>query len=302
MGLYLGIDGGGTKTKINIIDDNKTLIFENTTGPSSIDTVSNEETFTNILEALNPYIKQVENVHFNSVFVGLGGIVSNDDEKLVQSIILRIPGIDQSTKIMAKNDMENALYSGLSFDQGLTLICGTGMVAFGKNYHKQHKCGGWGYKEGELGSSFHLGVEAIQYAIRAFDHRIKSSDFTDTLLTTLNIKHKEDIIKTINNYYDQRTLIASLAPIVTKFANLDDPYAKKICDHATDECVLAIHGVYEHLELKNTSVTIVGSLGNAPGYFRNKLHDKIRDISTDLIIQSPIVDPCYAAALKALTL
>lgn len=302
MSLYLGIDGGGTKTKVNIIDENKKLIFENITGPSSIDTVSHDETYSSILDALNPYIKKVATLHFDSVFIGLGGIVSEDDELLVKDILLKIPGIDNKTKIMAKNDMENALYSGLTFDYGITLICGTGMVAFGKNKHMQHKCGGWGYKEGELGSSFHLGTEAIQYAVRAFDSRLKSTDFTDMLLTTLNIKHKEDIITSINSLYDQRTLIAGLAPIVTKYANLGDTYAKEICDHATDECALAIHGVYKYLGLKEATITIVGSLGNAPGYFRNQLQEKIRLISKDLIIQSPIVDPCYAAALKALTL
>ncbi|HHT39640.1 MAG TPA: hypothetical protein GX001_04125, partial [Acholeplasmataceae bacterium] len=44
MNLYLGVDGGGTKTKIVIINDAGKILFSQSGGPSSIDTVSLKET------------------------------------------------------------------------------------------------------------------------------------------------------------------------------------------------------------------------------------------------------------------
>lgn len=296
MEYYLGIDGGGTKTKIVIIDETEKVLYEHISGPSSIDTVPPETTYKHIKEALTPFSNNNPKVVFKSVFAGLGGIVFPEDERLVKALILKLPHVQQSTFIQAKNDMHNALYSSGQFDQAMTLICGTGMVAFGKHGSKEHKAGGWGYYEGELGSSYHLGREAIRHCIRAYDHRVKKTDFAIEIAQTIGLKQATDIIRVSNQYHDQRTKTAALAPIVTKFANLDNPYAKDICDKAISELTLAIYAVYKTLKFDKVTLVIVGSLGNASGYFHDTLSRHIKCISQNINVIKPLLDPALGAA------
>jgi N-acetylglucosamine kinase-like BadF-type ATPase len=300
MQLFLGIDGGGTKTKIVIINHKREILFENTEGPSSIDTVCESTTYNNILNAIKPFITPSTTIV--SVFAGLGGIVFEEDFLNVESIIKRMPFINSETLVKARNDMENALYSGLCFDEGMTLICGTGMVAFGKNNHSQHKAGGWGYKEGELGSAYHLGVEALRHLIRTFDNRRKSDDFSEDLAQELNFTKATDIIKLMDEYHSSRTKTAALAPYCTKHANLGNKHAMKICDVATHELSLAVEAVYKKLGFNQTKLVVVGSLGNSKGYFQEKLHENIKAISKNIEITGPIIDPALAAAYMALKL
>lgn len=299
MDYYLGIDGGGTKTKIVIIDNNENILFENVSGPSSIDTVDQETSLNNIKDALAPFTKEYPKIVFKSVFAGLGGIVFPEDEESVESFISKLPHVDKHTFIKAKNDMHNAMYSSGQFDQAMTLICGTGMVAFGKKGSKEHKAGGWGFYEGELGSSYHLGREAIRHCIRAFDHRVKKTDFALDIAKVIGLNQASDIIQVSNQYHDQRTKTAALAPIVTKYANLDNQYAKDICDHAISELALAIHAVYQTLEFNEVTLVIVGSLGNAPGYFHSSLTKHIKFISQSINVTQPIIDPALGAAKAA---
>ncbi|OQX93229.1 MAG: hypothetical protein B6I17_03635 [Tenericutes bacterium 4572_104] len=299
MNLYLGIDGGGTKTKVSIIDESENLIFENTSGPSSIDTVSNEETYKAFKEAIDPFIAKNRNTKIKGVFAGLGGIVFEKDYELVSNIIRLLPGIDKNTFVMARNDMENALYSSNHFDSGMALICGTGMVAFGKNNGLTHKCGGWGFREGELGSAYHLGVEAIRHSIRAYDSRYKMDDFAKDVANSLNLKVASDIIKIMNEIQGNRTFIASLAPIVTKHANKGNIYAKQIIDLATDELILAIQGVYNKLNFKKTTLVIIGSLGNSKGYFSDSLKTKLKETNPNIKLVKAVFDPSLAAAIAA---
>lgn len=299
MELFLGIDGGGTKTKIVIINDKEDILYENTSGPSSIDTVDNEHTYTSLYEAISPFFLKYKNMRISSVFAGIGGIVFQKDFTLVENIIKQLPFIDKDTKVCARNDMENALYSGDCFTEGITLICGTGVVAFGKDQTKSHKASGWGYKEGDLGSGFHLGVEAIRYVIRAFDGRYHKDDFAKEIAQIIHMNEPSDIIYISERYYNNRTLTASLAPVVTKYANLDHPHAKHIIDTATDEVALAYKAVYDRLDLNHKTCVIVGSLGNAPGYYKTSLHHKIKSIDNNINIIGPIFDPAYAAAKKA---
>lgn len=299
MSLYLGIDGGGTKTKVVLIDQNNHVLFENTGLPSSIDTVSEEETYQAFYQALLPYFDTHNDALIDACFAGLGGIVFDSDCHLVENIIRKLPFIKKDAPIVARNDMENALYSGYCFDEGITLISGTGMVAFGKNKTLTHKASGWGYKEGELGSAFYLGTEAIRYAIRAFDARVKKDAFALEIAEKIHMTQATDIIPIMNAYYDHRTKTASLAPLVTKYANLGHPYAKSIIDKATDECALAIRAVYEQIKITNPTLVIVGSLGHADGYFKDELFAKVKKIDSNFNIIKPLVDPAVAAAMMA---
>ena len=300
MNLYLGIDGGGTKTKVIVINELEELIYEQVSGPSSIDTVDEETTYNSFMDALKDFSKQHPNTTFNAVFAGLGGIVFDEDCRHVEDIVKRLPFVDPDTIIRARNDMENALYSGGSFDKGLSLICGTGMVAFGKNGEQTHKCGGWGFREGELGSGYHLGREAIRHTIRTFDKRYSMNDFAKDVAKAIGMTKATDIIKIMDEeYFGDRTKTASLAPIVTKHANHGCDYARAIVDKATSELALAIKGVYNTLELDKTTLVIIGSLGNAPGYFRQRLYEQIYEISEDIKIIKPAYDPAFAAALMA---
>ena len=71
----------------------------------------------------------------------------------------------------------------------------------------------------------------------------------------------------MDELYLNRTKVASLAPIVTKYANLNHPYALKIVEAATDELALSVKAVYHHLKLETATLVVVGSLGNVEGSF-----------------------------------
>ena len=299
MKYYAGIDGGGTKTKVVIIDENENLVFENTSGPSSIDTVDNNTTLASFNQALEPFFKKNRNVSFQAVFIGVGGIVSEQDCKQVEIFSRHIIGVSEHTLMRARNDMENALYSGLLFDEGIALICGTGMVAFGKNKEgSTHKAGGWGYREGDLGSSYDLGMRSLRHVIKAFDGRDTMSAFSKAIAKVIGMNNTEDFFHIINDKYLDRTWIASLAPLVTAYSLKNDINAKHIVDHATDELALAVYAVAHKLGIKDSSLVIIGSLGHAKGY-QELLHTKIYNLLPNIHIIHPKVDPAYAAALMA---
>lgn len=297
--LFLGIDGGGTKTKVYIIDENKKILYEGIGGPSSLDTVNNKKTVESIEEAILPFLNNNKNIIFDSVFAGCGGVTDDNDAKILTELLNKISGINKNTIRVGKSDMVNALYSGLE-ENGITLISGTGMVAFGNNNGITWRSGGYGYKEGDLGSGYDLGINAIRAVARAVDKRIPTTSFTKELIDKYNLKTQKDVVNWIDKLYDKRTLIASLAPYVTKHATNGDKIAYKICDNSTTELANCVYAVYKECGFKNTTLVIVGSIGNNDGVFGKLLNKKLKKLMPKLKIISPKVDPGYAAALLAL--
>jgi N-acetylglucosamine kinase-like BadF-type ATPase len=300
MKVYVGIDGGGTKTKVCILDQNNHMLSCGVSGPSSIDTVTLNETKKAVETAYITALNQLdEPVIVQSVFAGLGGIRTPHDFDLVASLLSDIKPF-RDAKITARNDTENALASGLLFDEGMTLIIGTGMICYGKDrFGNTHKSGGWGYKEGDAGSAYDLGFQAIKSLSRALDDRYTFTAFHQSLWDALSMTEPEDLISVLDRLSQDRTAMARLAPHVTNHANLGDTYASDIVDQATSEIARACQSVYNHLTLSEKVIVIIGSLGNAEGIFKTQLHEKIKSVCKDMTIMAPLVDPAHGAALLA---
>lgn len=297
---FLGIDGGGTKTKSIIINEKKEIVYEGQGGPSSLDTVSNYKTLESINQSLEKFFKNNNNIIFKAVFAGLGGILDEEYEITLSNLLTHIKGVNDETIVVGKSDMENALYSGLCFFEGMSLIAGTGMVCFGKNKQGDtKKTGGLGYKEGDFGSSYDLGKKCLQALARSSDGRYEKNDFTDEIANLLNVSTPSDVARVCEELYEDRTRVASFAPIVTKHANLGNIYATKIVEDATYELALCIKTVYKYLKLDKTKLVIVGSLGNSSGLFRDRLLDKIKLISNNIEVIKPVIDPAHAASIMA---
>lgn len=173
--------------------------------------------------------------------------------------------------------------------------------SYGKNLSGEtHKAGGMGYKEGDLGSSYDLGINALRAISRALDHRHEDTFFTDELKKHLDIKTMSDLQNVTEKWYTERTKVASLAPFVTKHANLGNPYAQNICNNAVYELSIAVKSVQTTLKLENPILVIVGSLGNVDGYFKSSLHKLLNEMIPTIKITEPKIDPAYAAAQLAL--
>jgi len=301
MNYYLGIDGGGTKTKVCIMTENEEILVFFEDGPSSIDTVKLDVTDRNIRI---PTMRWIESLsvpfRFKAVFAGIGGIVTEEDSFKVESILRTLPGVDEQTKVKASNDTRNALASGLCFSEGVALIVGTGSVAFGiDSFGKSHKSGGWGYKEGDAGSAYDLGIQAVRAMIRSYDGRADMNSFANEIFKHLGMNKTEDVIGVLDDLWENRTKVAAIAPIVTKHADLGNPHALDIVEHATNELTSMVRAVVSRLNLHEKRLVIIGGLGNAHGTFRTMLLEKIRLLDPSIQPISPLIDPALAACLLA---
>ncbi len=64
---------------------------------------------------------------------------------------------------------------------GIAIIIGTGFVAIGVDEEENSWRGGYGYKEGDSGSAYDLGMQALRLLARNIYGRIKERIFIDEL-------------------------------------------------------------------------------------------------------------------------
>lgn len=297
----IGIDGGGTKTKACLMNAYGEVLGIGYSGPSSIDTVPLCTTITHIKEAILECFDNKE-YKISSAYVGLGGIVTKEDGLKVSNELSKLELFENNSLIITENDTRTALAGGLATKEGISIIIGTGSVAFGRNdYGGEWLSGGFGYKEGDSGSSYDLGRQCLKQLAKAIDGRIETTPFISSVNDYLDINmDRSKLIKVIDELWVNRTATAALAPFVTKYANLGDSNALEIVERATSELALLIKAVYKNVPLKNKQVAVIGSLGNAKGVFNQIFIQKVNNIDNDIEIIPQKLDPAIGAALQAL--
>jgi len=289
--MILAVDGGGTKTKVIVSDMNGNIVGEATSGPSSIDTVCLTTSIRNIIEA----VSTIGEFMFNKVFLGLGGVASDDDSKSVVDLMSKERGFADAT-IICENDVVNAFFAALKDQQGMVLIVGTGSVCYGEGKSK-HRSGGYGHFEGDPGSAYYLGRQVIKYIAKTLDDRMRKTDMIQDIMTDHKINSMTDYIYFIKEMYENRTRTAALAKYVTKHAVNKDQHACKIIDDACLELSLMVESVYRHIESNSNVVYVVGSLG-LEQYFFEQLKKQLR-VQGNFELQKSVVEPVYGALFAA---
>ena len=274
---YLGVDGGGTKTAFALINEQKELIYLKEVGPSSLDTVDEQQIINVIYEGTKDI-----NVKVDSIFLGIG-----------------VDIVKKETKIDAGNDIISAFYGALSGEDGIVCIAGTGSVCYAKNKDQNIRIGGINYIEGDPGSAYDLGIHALRYLAKVIDYRKKGGPFADALKDATKINNYEDITK----YFIEakRTDIASLAKLVTE--NSNDINAKKIIKDSVNELLLMIKTAFKKLHFEGeTKISIIGSLGNSNTLYKTYLLEGIKKISPNLKFVQKTNEAYIGSALKAMEL
>lgn len=297
--IYCGVDGGGTKTKVAIFSDDK-FIGEMVTERSSIDTIPLSEGIINIKNAITKIYKEYNvSDKIDSIFLGLGGIANAEHIANVNEAARSIKELKTNALINSGNDIMNAFRASCSGRNNITLIIGTGSVGYGIDENgNSHRAGGIHFLEGDLGSSYDVGLRLLNTLAQVFDNRAEGSKLTNHYLKKLEIDSVSDLVDIYVKHKNERTYIASFARDITKYALQGDVIANKILEDAAHEILKHIIAVDKKITLKNREIGIVGSLGNAEPY-KSIIKAKIKTYDEKFKVHECELDPVIGSILEA---
>ncbi|HEX2641063.1 MAG TPA: BadF/BadG/BcrA/BcrD ATPase family protein, partial [Pyrinomonadaceae bacterium] len=149
--LYLGVDGGGTKTTAALMNASQEIVAEGTAGPSNPLRVGVETAVTNIARAIEVACDSADLVRVDiaAATLGLAGVRRQDIRERVLDSFSRRQNVQNTTVV---TDAEIALFGTTLGKAGIVVIAGTGSVCLGKDDDgKLAISGGWGPLAGDEG-------------------------------------------------------------------------------------------------------------------------------------------------------
>lgn len=260
MALFVGIDGGGTKTAVSFLDtDNKSFLTRQG-GPSNPATVGWDQAQELVVglvadgvHAMNRSLADVVGIS-----VCMAGIDRPDQVlRLERTFVTSFA----NAAIEVTNDALAALSAGTGGSPGIVLIAGTGSIAVGERADgATARAGGYGNLIGDEGSGFDIGRQGIMAAIQCAENRGPNTVLWSRLQTFFNIELPGEIIDHIYGADHPVSTIASFARIVMDAAEADK-VASSIVSSAVMQYRALIQSVDTQLEGRvGPKVVLAGGL------------------------------------------
>jgi N-acetylglucosamine kinase len=230
--VFLGLDGGGTKTRAVLIDLENREIARAEGGPSNYHSVGWAGTRGSLSKAIHTVLGSAAASWDQVAAVGLGmaGIARPRDRQAMRELLVPIVG---GAPLAITHDAEAALLGGIGRRHGVVLIAGTGTIAYGVNARGQaQRADGWGHLLGDDGSAYWIGRAALRALARACDGRGPPTLLTDILFPDLRIHDCDKLVERVYVAGLDVPRIAALAPLVELAALEGDEIARELLGEA----------------------------------------------------------------------
>ena len=285
--LFLGIDGGGTKTEFLLVTTDgyvQKRIVKSGCNPNDI---GYSKMVSIISDGIRDILKEFQSV--KSIFGGIAGITTSDySKRLYDELKKRYPQVH----IQIKNDAFNLFAIDESAD--MAIISGTGSVVFIKDKDSYKRLGGWGYLLDGAGSAYDIGRDALREALRQEDMKEGSSLMSRMLYKKLNTDTVWNHINTI--YNEGKPYIAGLASVVFEAYRQGDQQAKEIIDRNAKALAELLNAGVRLYGAKPLSIAS-GGLFEHYGDILTEHIEKYSNVNVNVSDLPPIYGACRSACL-----
>ncbi len=254
--VYVGIDGGGTKTDLAMVDADGNLLARVQGETSNKAVVGLDRAVQVIQSLLDRAIEQAGSDHRVAAgWIGMAGADRPEDRDAFMAALA-----PRFSELRITNDGELVL-SGTPTGTGIALIAGTGSIAFARNEQGESaRSGGWGHIFGDEGSAYIVAVDALRAVAAEADGRGPATSLTKRLTDWWNADRPQQLITKVYDQAVKKADIAASAPVVVEAAESGDAVALGILHKAGDDLAALVESLLRRVSFAEPP-TVAGTGG-----------------------------------------
>ena len=214
--FWVGVDGGGSGTRVRLQDTQGRLLAQGHAGPSGL-ALGVVQAWVAIGAAIDQAFALAQQARPGNEALAVGvGIAGAHHAPWAQAFRARQPHFGL---LMVDTDATTSLLGAHAGQPGAVLAVGTGSVGAALLADgSRREVGGWGFPSGDEGSGAWLGLHALSHAQHVADGRMPDGPFAQAVLT-----HCGGTPKAMREWlaHADQTRCAALAPLVLAHAGRD---------------------------------------------------------------------------------
>ncbi|GMR12334.1 MAG: BadF/BadG/BcrA/BcrD ATPase family protein [Gemmatimonadota bacterium] len=295
-GIVLGVDGGGTWTRVLLARVDGEELARSAGAPALVDP-TRPEASADAVAAVCREAADAAGVEL-PITALWAGIAGARGAGVCEMLGVELGRRGLAERVGVGTDADAAYHDAFGDGPGILLISGTGSVALGKREDgSSATVGGWGVVLGDEGSGFAIGMAALRSIVRGVDGRSMSTSMKEDVLERLGLDRPEELVSWVAR--SKKSDVAGLVPIVCRAAGLRDPVAETIVEGAVEDLTGHVLTLVRRLGpwTGRPSVALSGGLLGEGG----PLRDRTRAALAGLLCQpiDRLLDPARGAARLA---
>ena len=270
MSLFLGVDGGGTRTRA-LVTDEQGRELSRAEGSATLIDQANPAASIGVLTHVCREVMGDAGAVFPAdvLWVGIAGAGHDPAQSMVRDA-LHEAGIARAVHV--GTDAKAAFHDAFGTEAGILLVSGTGSSALGRGIDGSWvTVGGWGERLGDEGSGYAMGMATLRAVVRGEDGRGEETGLREPILAELGVDRTEDLIRWVATADKAR--VAALVPTLCDCAGSGDDVAGSIVESAVEDLVAHVLTVMKRLGPwpGRPTVALAGGLIDEQGPLRQRV-------------------------------
>ncbi len=296
MSFFLGIDGGGSKTRC-VVGDENSVLGAGSSSSCKVQRVGEACARDSLAAAIHESCvhAEISPRQIARICAGVTGSARPEIASIMRELISGIVAGD----IEVVGDVEIAFEDAFGDGPGVLVIAGTGSIAYGRNSEGDiARAGGWGHAISDEGSGYWIGVESVRAALQTRD-REGVSELLRELMDKIGAANVDDFIVMMNA--TPAPDFAAFFPAILSAADRGNALAIKVLEEAGIELAKLVQIVIERLFADREPIQVVthgGVLGSS-AQVRRSLAADITCRNPHVALSSHLVDPARGALNRA---
>lgn len=293
MKYYCGWDGGGSKTRVLITDENGLTIAQKDFGPLNLNGASESTVRKTITDCVHFMAALPQGLNsYKGLVIGASGISNHAVKEFIEKTVFEY---GYHGKLHLVGDHEIALTGAVGY-VGAILIAGTGSVCLARNNDGEiFRCGGYGHIIDDEGSGYAIGRDILTAVNRAYDGRGNKTCLTRAVLDYLNIKNHNELITWLYSPEVDKKQIAALAPLLIPALSQGDTAATGIADKAAASLLDLARATLKKANIQAGELALMGSILTHYDIIRQRITEGIKAELPHMTIINPHNEPSYGA-------
>lgn len=250
MKLFLGVDGGGSKTRFLVIDEAGQVLGSHAEGSAYYLEIGLEALQAMLTRGIHTTLEHAGIAPAGLSYAFLGLPAYGEDQALLPQLDAAPATALPHVHYRCGNDMVCGWAGALAGADGINIVAGTGSIAYGEYAGRNARAGGWGELFSDEGSAYWLAREGLRLFSRMSDGRTPRGPLHERVRRHFGLQDDLDLCAAVNGTsLAQRSQFAQLSKLVAEAAAAGDQAARALFAQAGVELADIVDAVRAQLKV-----------------------------------------------------
>jgi N-acetylglucosamine kinase-like BadF-type ATPase len=300
---FLGVDGGGTKTDFLLIDEAGRVLASHRGGSAYYLETGFDGLQAMLVAGIQATLRQAAVPAAKLEFAFIGLPAHGEDSALLPRLDRIVADLLPAERHRCGNDMVCGWAGALAGRDGISIVAGTGSIAYGEFETRRARAGGWGELFSDEGSAYWIAREALTLFSRMSDGRSPKGALYELIRQRFQLRADLDLCAAVYGPPAlARSEVAALAPLVARAALEGDAGARRLFEQAAVELAAIVHAVRDGLDVPRgmpLPVSYSGGMFRLEGLLTPMLEAALGGTDRSYEFVVPRLPPAAGAALYA---